>query len=140
MVFQDGVSGIRTSKSGWLSDEEHKVIRDISVRVEDMSGLSIKTAEKLQVVNYGIGGHYLSHYDFFTERDEDLMAEIGTGNRIGTLMIYVSTLCNCRMFRLIMMMILGWVDDDIRSVGRLDGHLEPNPSCLFVNHLVFENR
>lgn len=95
IVFQDGVSAIRTSKSAWLSDEEHKVVRGISVRVEDMTGLSKETAENLQVVNYGIGGHYMSHYDYYTEKDEELMAEYGTGNRIGTVMFYVSML----MFR-----------------------------------------
>lgn len=29
-----------------------------------MTGLSTDTAEELQVVNYGIGGHYEPHFDF----------------------------------------------------------------------------
>lgn len=29
-----------------------------------MTGLNQETSEELQVVNYGIGGHYEPHYDF----------------------------------------------------------------------------
>lgn len=29
-----------------------------------MTGLNTETAEELQVVNYGVGGHYDPHYDF----------------------------------------------------------------------------
>jgi hypothetical protein len=29
-----------------------------------MTGLTMSTAEELQVVNYGIGGHYEPHFDF----------------------------------------------------------------------------
>lgn len=58
------MANYRISKSGWLKDEEHKYVRDISRRVEDMTGLTASTAEELQVVNYGIGGHYEPHFDF----------------------------------------------------------------------------
>lgn len=34
------------------------MVRNIGFRVEDMTGLTATTAEELQVVNYGIGGHY----------------------------------------------------------------------------------
>ena len=54
----------RISKSAWLKDEEHHHVRAISQRVEDMTGLTMTTAEELQVVNYGIGGHYEPHFDF----------------------------------------------------------------------------
>lgn len=52
----------RISKSAWLRDSEDKVIRDVVQRTIDMTGLSMETAEELQVVNYGIGGHYEPHY------------------------------------------------------------------------------
>lgn len=58
------VADYRISKSAWIKDVEHLRIRSISQRVEDMTGLSIRTAEELQVVNYGIGGHYAPHFDF----------------------------------------------------------------------------
>lgn len=52
------IANYRISKSAWLKDEDHEVVRNIGFRVEDMTGLTVTTAEELQVVNYGIGGHY----------------------------------------------------------------------------------
>jgi prolyl 4-hydroxylase len=45
-----------------LKDHEHQVVQTVVRRVIDMTGLSMETAEELQVVNYGIGGHYEPHY------------------------------------------------------------------------------
>lgn len=56
------VAHYRISKSAWLKDEEHEVVATIVQRVKDMTGLTMDTAEELQVVNYGIGGHYEPHY------------------------------------------------------------------------------
>lgn len=79
----------RISKSAWINDIEHKVIQTISQRVQDMTGLSMKYTEDLQVVNYGIGGHYEPHFDFALS--DDLNFEIaGLGNRIATVLFYVS--------------------------------------------------
>lgn len=76
----------RVSKSAWLEDEDHTSVRDVGQRITDMTGLSLKSAEKLQVVNYGIGGHYEPHIDFFTDDEENCK-----DNRIATILIYVRT-------------------------------------------------
>lgn len=85
------MANYRISKSGWLKDEEHKSVRDISRRVEDMTGLTVSTAEELQVVNYGIGGHYEPHFDFARKEEANAFKSLGTGNRIATVLFYVSS-------------------------------------------------
>lgn len=109
----------RISKSAWLEDHEHPHIAAVSQRVEDITGLNMATSESLQVVNYGIGGHYEPHFDFarvcfnhfevqfsalcnyhylfiyyttFSRQREEKHAfqSLGTGNRIATILFYVS--------------------------------------------------
>lgn len=76
----------RVSKSAWIQDVEHKCVRDVGQRVNDMTGLDMKSAEHLQVVNYGIGGHYEPHFDFFSSED---VVEDRNNNRIATVLFYV---------------------------------------------------
>lgn len=40
------------------------MIARLSWRVADMTGLSLQSAEMLQVANYGIGGQFEPHYDY----------------------------------------------------------------------------
>lgn len=58
------IAHYRISKSAWLQEHEHKHVKAVSRRVEHMTSLTVDTAEELQVVNYGIGGHYEPHFDF----------------------------------------------------------------------------
>lgn len=84
------VASYRISKSAWLKDEDHEVVRNIGLRVQDMTGLTVDTAEELQVVNYGIGGHYEPHFDFARREEKEAFKSLGTGNRIATVLFYVS--------------------------------------------------
>lgn len=84
------VAQYRISKSAWLKEQDHKHVADICQRVEDMTGLTMETAEELQVVNYGIGGHYEPHYDFARKQETNAFKSLGTGNRIATVLIYMS--------------------------------------------------
>lgn len=55
-----------------------------------MTGLSMTTAEILQVQNYGIGGHYNPHWDFEVKRQSgNLLKALNKGNRIATVLVYV---------------------------------------------------
>jgi prolyl 4-hydroxylase len=76
----------RTSKSGWVTDFDHEVSNRVSYRFQELTGLTKLSAEYLQAVNYGIGGHYAPHYDWSVEG----FPELGTGNRIATFLNYMS--------------------------------------------------
>ncbi|XP_012276583.1 prolyl 4-hydroxylase subunit alpha-2 [Orussus abietinus] len=80
----------RISKSAWLQEREHKHVAAVCNRVELMTGLTISTAEELQVVNYGIGGHYEPHFDFARREEKNAFKSLNTGNRIATLLYYMS--------------------------------------------------
>ncbi|XP_056101784.1 prolyl 4-hydroxylase subunit alpha-1a isoform X3 [Rhinichthys klamathensis goyatoka] len=80
----------RVSKSAWLAAYEHPVVDHINQRIEDITGLDIKTAEELQVANYGVGGQYEPHFDFGRKDEPDAFKELGTGNRIATWLFYMS--------------------------------------------------
>eukprot|EP00058_Branchiostoma_floridae_P022143 XP_002607633.1 hypothetical protein BRAFLDRAFT_59428 [Branchiostoma floridae] len=83
------LASYRISKSAWLYDWEHRVIRRVNQRVEDVTGLTMETAELLQVVNYGIGGHYEPHFDCAT-KDEEFALDPNEGDRIATMLFYMS--------------------------------------------------
>ncbi|XP_052334268.1 prolyl 4-hydroxylase subunit alpha-1a isoform X3 [Oncorhynchus keta] len=80
----------RVSKSAWLTAYEDPVVDKINQRIEDITGLNVKTAEELQVANYGVGGQYEPHFDFGRKDEPDAFKELGTGNRIATWLIYMS--------------------------------------------------
>uniref|UniRef100_A0A8C1KSN4 procollagen-proline 4-dioxygenase n=1 Tax=Cyprinus carpio TaxID=7962 RepID=A0A8C1KSN4_CYPCA len=64
------VANYRVSKSAWLEGEDDPVIARVNQRIEDVTGLTVDTAELLQVANYGVGGQYEPHYDFSRVRED----------------------------------------------------------------------
>ncbi|XP_005308582.2 prolyl 4-hydroxylase subunit alpha-3 isoform X1 [Chrysemys picta bellii] len=82
----------RISKSAWLKDTVDPVIVSLDQRIAALTGLNIRPpyAEHLQVVNYGIGGHYEPHFDHATSRKSPLY-RMKSGNRLATVMIYLSS-------------------------------------------------
>ncbi|CAI4231259.1 unnamed protein product [Auanema sp. JU1783] len=80
----------RISKSAWLKDWEHEVVHRINQRIDYMTNLDQETAEELQVQNYGIGGHYDPHFDHARKEESKSFESLGTGNRIATVLLYMS--------------------------------------------------
>lgn len=88
VIGHQGLVSHRISKTTWMPYEEFDVLKVISKRITDITDLSMVNAEHLQVVNYGIGGHYEPHTDSFQNLSLTLLAE--HGNRIATALFYVS--------------------------------------------------
>uniref|UniRef100_A0A665VES7 procollagen-proline 4-dioxygenase n=1 Tax=Echeneis naucrates TaxID=173247 RepID=A0A665VES7_ECHNA len=80
----------RVSKSAWLEEEDDIVIARVNQRIEDITGLTVTTAELLQVANYGVGGQYEPHFDFSRKDEPDAFKRLGTGNRVATFLNYMS--------------------------------------------------
>uniref|UniRef100_A0A0N4Z265 procollagen-proline 4-dioxygenase n=1 Tax=Parastrongyloides trichosuri TaxID=131310 RepID=A0A0N4Z265_PARTI len=95
-TVQDSVTGklvhasYRISKSAWLKEQEHEVVRRINRRIDMMTNLEQETAEELQIANYGIGGHYDPHFDFARKEETKAFSDLGTGNRIATVLFYMT--------------------------------------------------
>lgn len=54
--------------SAWLKETAHPIIGRLDQRIALLTSLNVQPpyAEYLQVVNYGIGGHYEPHFDHAT--------------------------------------------------------------------------
>lgn len=80
----------RVSKSSWLEEKDDPVVARVNLRMQHITGLTIKTAELLQVANYGMGGQYEPHFDFSRNHERDVFKHLGTGNRMATFLNYMS--------------------------------------------------
>ncbi|KAM3875103.1 prolyl 4-hydroxylase subunit alpha-3 [Diretmus argenteus] len=82
----------RISKSAWLKGLAHSITGQLDQRISMLTGLNVQPpyGEYLQVVNYGIGGHYEPHFDHATAPSSPLF-KLNTGNRVATFMIYLSS-------------------------------------------------
>jgi prolyl 4-hydroxylase len=67
-----------------LSDKLDPVLAKLSRRITAMTRLKMTYVEQLQVVNYGLGGQYEPHNDYFVHPSKEKF-----GNRIATVMFYV---------------------------------------------------
>ncbi|EEC09959.1 prolyl 4-hydroxylase alpha subunit, putative, partial [Ixodes scapularis] len=83
--------------STWLNDDDAPVAARVNQYLQSLLGLgtlySKDEAEKYQLANYGIGGHYVPHHDYLEETLTSRHVSIVTrlfGDRVATLMIYMS--------------------------------------------------
>ncbi|XP_019334093.1 prolyl 4-hydroxylase subunit alpha-2 isoform X2 [Alligator mississippiensis] len=82
------VASYRVSKSSWLEEYDDPIVAKVNHRMQHITGLTVKTAELLQVANYGLGGQYEPHFDFSRRPfDNTLKTE---GNRLATFLNYMS--------------------------------------------------
>ncbi|XP_026992347.2 prolyl 4-hydroxylase subunit alpha-3 isoform X1 [Tachysurus fulvidraco] len=91
-AMNQSTADYRISKSAWLKGSEHPTVSKVDRRISLLTGLNVQYpyAEHLQVVNYGIGGHYEPHFDHATLKSSSLY-RLNSGNRMATFMIYLSS-------------------------------------------------
>ncbi|XP_052777472.1 prolyl 4-hydroxylase subunit alpha-1-like [Mya arenaria] len=76
----------RTSQNMFIFDDS-KYIK-FARRIEAATGLNYSGFEKFQIANYGVGGHYYCHHDFFSA--EYAKKTFDDDNRIATCMLYLT--------------------------------------------------
>ncbi|KAM7361953.1 prolyl-4-hydroxylase-alpha MP [Cochliomyia hominivorax] len=81
------VAQYRTSKTAWFKYSHHEYTLKWLQHVQDLTGFNTDNAEDLQIANYGLGGHFEPHLDFFTNEKVKIDSE---GNRISTAIYYLA--------------------------------------------------
>lgn len=71
VLYRTGSLLIEKQRSGQtgriFNDVAASQFYSLNSRIESFTGLSTKYAEPYQIVNYGLGGHYLPHSDSFAK-------------------------------------------------------------------------
>ncbi|XP_017000435.2 prolyl 4-hydroxylase subunit alpha-1-like isoform X1 [Drosophila takahashii] len=85
----------RTAKAYWFIRKNNELTRRITRRIQDMTGFDLTDSEEFQVINYGIGGHYLTHSDYFNFASSNYTEKINRqgkvlGDRIATVLFYLT--------------------------------------------------
>ncbi|EDV51859.1 prolyl 4-hydroxylase subunit alpha-1 [Drosophila erecta] len=93
---------IKQMENGWTSLEEPKEIvshiywitkessfsKRINDRISDMTGFKVEEFPAIQLANFGVGGYFKPHYDYYTERLKELDANNTLGDRLASIIIY----------------------------------------------------
>ncbi|XP_039956307.1 prolyl 4-hydroxylase subunit alpha-1 [Bactrocera tryoni] len=79
----------RVSQQAWLSYNS-STTKYIYRTVSAITGFDLTNAEYMQVANYGIGGQYDPHRDYFDVQDPSAEGLPWIGNRIGTHLFFAS--------------------------------------------------
>ncbi|XP_034486712.1 prolyl 4-hydroxylase subunit alpha-2-like [Drosophila innubila] len=77
----------RTSKGTWIYKDHSNLTINIARRLEDMTDLTLEGSEGMHILNYGLGGHYFSHYDYFNISTE-IDPESQKNERVATVLFY----------------------------------------------------
>ncbi|XP_017071952.1 prolyl 4-hydroxylase subunit alpha-2 [Drosophila eugracilis] len=75
------------SRIYWITEDSP--FRDrINQRIADMTGFKLDEFPALQLANFGVGGYFKPHYDYFEERLRLVDANNTLGDRIASLIFY----------------------------------------------------
>jgi len=94
------IAKFRTSKSVWFDSDANEATLKLTQRLGEATGLDMKHSEPFQVINYGIGGVFESHFDT-SLADEDRFVN-GYIDRLATTLFYVSPSFDANSFLIIL--------------------------------------
>ncbi|XP_064096598.1 prolyl 4-hydroxylase subunit alpha-1-like isoform X4 [Macrobrachium nipponense] len=105
VLSHSGAVELRVSQTAWLRNTSHPYFAAMAKRISAITGLNVFedegnffAGEPLQVLSYGIGGHYIYHLDALWKYDlpenwenhREKFADFESGDRIATWMFYLS--------------------------------------------------
>jgi len=76
----------RTSSGMFLYKAQDEIVADIEARISAWTFLPIENGEQMQILHYENGEKYDPHFDYFTDKVNQLMG----GNRVATVLMYLS--------------------------------------------------
>ncbi|XP_060073668.1 prolyl 4-hydroxylase subunit alpha-1-like [Ylistrum balloti] len=80
----------RTGESAGIDPSEEIAVK-LDRRITLLTGLDSVKSDNFEVVNYGLGGHYLWHFDALDVKNKkNIDRDYGLGDRIATWMFYLS--------------------------------------------------
>ncbi|XP_030371355.1 prolyl 4-hydroxylase subunit alpha-2-like [Scaptodrosophila lebanonensis] len=79
------VSDYRTAKSVWYDPEQDEVIQRIEHLVGELTHTDTNASEIYQIINYGIGGHFIRHVDY-----RQVKRVFSEPDRLATMIFYLS--------------------------------------------------
>lgn len=81
----------RSSRGTYFMLEEDDLISDIDRRLSDLTNWPIERTEGIQILNYGLGGEYKPHFDYFPPDDSGSSVHMAQGGqRIATIVMYLN--------------------------------------------------
>ena len=81
----------RTSRGTFFQRQENDFIKSIDERLAKIMNLPLEHGEGLQILNYGIGGEYKPHHDYFPPVNPGSEVHIKRGGqRVATLVMYLN--------------------------------------------------
>jgi prolyl 4-hydroxylase len=63
------VDATRTSYGAHFDKGENKLVTTVQRRLAELVRWPVSHAEPLQILNYGLGGEYLPHFDYFESQE-----------------------------------------------------------------------
>ncbi len=85
------VDDTRTSYGAHFDKGENALVKTLQRRIAELVRWPVSHAEPLQILNYGLGGEYLPHFDFFEPQEPGQPSPLQTGGqRIATVVMYLN--------------------------------------------------